>query len=132
MRLYDVRIAFRHLRQNKLYTTINIVGLAVGISCVLLAVLYWNDERSFDGFHRQAAHLYRVTTTLSENKRDAGHVSGGTGQVKGPAFKAIVPEVADFTRVFGGAIFDDVRAGDKNLRLQTLFVDGNFFSLFDF
>lgn len=132
MRLSDVKIAFRHLWQKKLYTVINVIGLAVGISCVLLAVLYWNDERSFDGFHRQAAHLYRVTTTLSENKRDARHVSGGTGQVQGPAFKAMVPEVADFTRVFGGAIFDDVRAGDKNLRLQTLFVDGNFFSLFDF
>ncbi len=132
MRLYDIKMTFRHLRRNKLYSTINIVGLAMGISCVLLAVLYWNDERSFDGFHRQAAHLYRVTTTLSENKRDARHMSGGTGQVQGPAFKAAVPEVVDYTRVFGGGIFDDVRAGDKNLYLQTLFVDGNFFSLFDF
>ena len=132
MQFTDIKIAFRHLRKNKLYSTINIIGLAMGISCVLLAVLYWNDERSFDGFHRQAAHLYRVTTTLSENKRDARHMSGGTGQVQGPAFKAAVPEVADFTRVFGGGIFDDVRAGDKNLFLQTLFVDDNFLTLFDF
>jgi putative ABC transport system permease protein len=132
MRLYDLRIGFRHLRQNKLYTTINIAGLAVGISCVLLAVLYWNDERSFDDFHRQHANLYRITTTLAESKRDVRHMSGGTGQVQGPAFKAEVPEVADFTRVFGGGIADDVRAGDKSLRLQTLFVDDNFFSLFDF
>jgi putative ABC transport system permease protein len=95
MKLYDIRIAFRHLRQNKLYTAINIIGLAVGISCVLLAVLYWNDERSFDGFHRNNANLYRITTTLAENKRDARHMSGGTGQVQGPAFKAAVPEVAD-------------------------------------
>jgi putative ABC transport system permease protein len=130
--LYDIRIAFRHLRHNKLYSAINIVGLAVGISCVLLAVLYWNDERSFDGFHRNYGNLYRVTTTLAENTRDARHMSGGTGQVQGPAFKAAVPEVADYTRVFGGGIFDDVRAGDKNLWLQTLFVDDNFLTLFDF
>jgi putative ABC transport system permease protein len=132
IQLYNIRIAFRHLWQNKLYTAINVIGLAVGISCVLLAVLYWNDERSFDGFHKNYANLYRVTTTLSENKRDARHMSGGTGQVQGPAFKAAVPEVMDYTRVFGGGIFDDVRTGDKNLRLQTLFVDDNFLALFDF
>ena len=132
IRLYNMRIAFRHLRQNKLYTTINIAGLAVGISCVLLAVLYWNDERSFDGFHRNYANLYRVTTILAENKRDVRHMTGGTGQVQGPAFKAAVPEVMDYTRVFGGAIFDDVRSGDKHLSLQTLFVDDNFLTLFDF
>ncbi|MEO7045821.1 MAG: ABC transporter permease, partial [Ferruginibacter sp.] len=128
----NIRIAFRHIWQNKLYSSINVIGLAVGISCVLLAVLYWKDERSFDSFHKKSRDLYRITTSLVENKAAQRHTSGGTGQVQGPAFKAGVPEITDYTRIFGGGIASDVRAGDKSLRLQILFADDNFLNLFDF
>jgi putative ABC transport system permease protein len=56
-----MHIIFRHLWNNKLYSAINITGLAIGISCVILAVLYWQDERSYDTFH--GPDLYRITTT---------------------------------------------------------------------
>ena len=90
-----LKTALRHLRRNKLYGAINVVGLAVGITCTLLAVLYWKDEHSFDEFHENIPHLYRITTNRISNKEGDRVISGNTGHVHAPAFKAGVPEVKE-------------------------------------
>lgn len=126
-----ITIACRHLWQSRLYSGINIIGLATGITCMLFAVLYWKDEHGFDDFHTAAPNLYRVTTTVTE-KEGAQTVTGGTGQVQGPVFKAEVPEVTNYVRVFGGDIFNAVRAEGKTLKLRPLFVDPSFFDVFTF
>jgi putative ABC transport system permease protein len=126
------KIALRHLWQNRLYSGINIVGLAFGLTCVLLAILYIRDEHNFDTFHQKSPHLYRVTTTLIADKGEDPQTSGGTGQVQGPAFKAAIPEVEEYVRVMGGAIFGDIRTDQKAFKLQLLFVDDNFFDVFSF
>ncbi len=74
---------------------------------MLLAVLYWKDEHSFDNFHKNN-YLYRVNTTLVENKGANAATVGGTGQVQGPAFKNGVPEVESYVRILGGDIYSDV------------------------
>ena len=127
-----LKISFRHLWKDRLYSIINIIGLATGITCMLLAVLYWKDERSFDSFHKNNPNLYRVTTTLVESKGASAAMMGGTGQVQGPAFKEDVPEVESYVRVLGGDIYSDVTADNKSLHLQPLFVDDNFFDVFTF
>jgi putative ABC transport system permease protein len=126
------KISLRHLWQSRLYSFINIIGLASGITCALLAILYWKDEHSFDSFHKNAPNLYRVTTKLLENKAGLATTMAGTGQVQGPAFKAGVPQVESYVRVLGGDIYSDVAAENKSLRLQALFVDNNFFDVFTF
>ena len=65
-----LQLPIRHLWQSKLYSMINVIGLSVGITAVLLAVLYWKDEHSFDNFHTNNPNLYRITTTLVESKGD--------------------------------------------------------------
>ncbi len=127
-----LKISFRHIWQSKLYSAINVTGLAVGITCMLLAVLYVKDEQNFDAFHKLNPNLYRITTNMIANKGDKLQTIGGTGQVQGPAFKNAVPEVQQYVRVMGGDIFGDVIGGDKTLHLQQLFVDENFFSVFSF
>ncbi|MEO6328456.1 MAG: ABC transporter permease [Ginsengibacter sp.] len=127
-----LKISFRHLWQNKLYSAINVMGLAAGITCMLLAVLYVKDEQSFDTFHTHNPDLFRITTNIIPNKGDKLQNIGGTGQVQGPAFKNEVPEVQQFVRVMGGDIFGDVVGADKTLHLQQLFVDENFFDIFSF
>ncbi|HMH20171.1 MAG TPA: ABC transporter permease [Puia sp.] len=131
-RRFNIKNIFRHLWQNRLYSLINVIGLSIGISCVLLAVLYWRDERSFDTFHKNIPNLYRITTTLTENREGRPQETGGTGQVQGPAFKAGVPELMDFTRVLGGGVSGDVIANDKALHLKLLFVDNSFLTVFSF
>jgi putative ABC transport system permease protein len=126
------KVAFRNLWKNKILSFINIIGLGVGICCVLLAILYWKDERSYDQFHSNNPNLYRITTNLVENKGDKPVISGGTGQVQGPAFKAKVPEVLEYTRLLGGGIFSDYRANEKLLKLKLFYADDTFFDVFSF
>ncbi|MCK8492714.1 ABC transporter permease [Spirosoma sp. RP8] len=57
-------IAFRNLRRNKLYTGINVGGLAIGLAACLLMVLYVNHEFSYDSFQPKAARIARVTTGM--------------------------------------------------------------------
>ena len=131
--LYNyIKIAFRHLWKNRLYTFINVVGLAIALTCVVLSILYYRDERSFDLFHKNNPHLYRITTTYINNKTGQTEKTGGTGQVQGPAFKAQLPEILDYVRVFGGDIMENVKSPDKAFNLGTAFVDSSFFNIFSF
>ncbi|GAB3909642.1 ABC transporter permease [Larkinella knui] len=127
-----LKITFRMLWQNRLYSAINVVGLAVGITCVLLAILYIKDERSFDRFHGNAPNLYRITTTMVRTKGGQAETTGGTGQVQGPVFKAQVPEVQNYVRIMGGDIFGNLIAAEKSFNLQLLYVDSTFFKVFTF
>ena len=121
----------RHIWHNKLYSFINVSGLAIAITCVLLAVLFIKDERSYDRFHEKGKNLYRVLTTRTDDKGARGTVAG-TGQPQGPAFKEAVPEIEEYARLMGGDIKGDVIANNKTFNLQMLFADESFFNLFSF
>ena len=126
-----IKTSVRHIWHNKLYSFINVSGLGIAITCVLLAVLYIKDERSYDRFHEKGDNLYRVVTTRTDEKGERKTVAG-TGQPQGPAFKEAVPEILDYVRVLGGDIKGDVIANNKTLNLQMLFVDESFFKVFSF
>jgi len=126
-----LKTALRHLGKSRLYSVVNIIGLAAGITCTLLAVLYWKDEHSFDTFHKNNPNLYRLITD-SRDKQGMRIASGGTGQVQGPAFKAAIPEIKEYARILGGDIYSDLAYNGKILKLRPLFVDSSFFNLFTF
>ena len=68
------KIAFRNLLRNKLYTTLNVLGLTFGLSCFLLIGLYLFDELTFDQQHNSADRIFRVIEhrkTPTENKKIA-------------------------------------------------------------
>ncbi|MXY98715.1 MAG: ABC transporter permease, partial [Gemmatimonadetes bacterium] len=56
----DMTIALRHLGRNKGYALVNILGLAVGMTCAILIFLYVGHELSYDRYHEQADRIYRV------------------------------------------------------------------------
>ncbi|MBS1489317.1 MAG: ABC transporter permease [Bacteroidetes bacterium] len=58
-----LKIAFRNLTRNPMYSFINIGGLAVGIACSLLITLWVWDEVTFDRFHKNADHLGKLMVT---------------------------------------------------------------------
>ncbi len=62
-------IAIRGLRRNPGYTFLNVAGLAVGIACCLLIVLFVSDERSFDRFHEHADRIVRVTMIIPDGRQ---------------------------------------------------------------
>ena len=123
-----LKIALRHLWRNRLYAFINIAGLTLGMACALLAILYVQDEMSYDRFHKNASELYRLTTTIIDQ---GSQKTAGTGQVQGPAFKAAIPEISDYVRIL--AIDGiNISSNNKSLAVKDLYVDESFFNLFSF
>jgi len=55
-----IKVAFRNFRAHKAHSLINITGMAIGIACCLLIVLYVYDELRYDGYHENADRIYRV------------------------------------------------------------------------
>ena len=53
-------IALRNLRKHKGFSVINIAGLAIGMACCLLILLFVVDELSYDSFHEKANRIYRI------------------------------------------------------------------------
>src|SRR5215475_7131687 len=95
---HTVKIAFRFLAKNKTYSFINIAGLAVGTLCCLYIVLYVQDQYSYDKHHKDAADIYRITTTLQLNGGEK-FVSAATSPPIAPVMKKDFAEVKQFTRV---------------------------------
>ena len=55
-----LKIAWRNLLKNKMFSSINILGLALGMACSLLIMLWVQDEIKMDRFHENDARLYSV------------------------------------------------------------------------
>lgn len=64
------KIAWRNLRNNSLYSLINIVGLAIGISCCMLIYLYVSHELSYDGYNEKADRIFRATAVIYRQNSD--------------------------------------------------------------
>jgi len=62
------KIAIRNLKRHRVYSAINIVGLAVGITCAVLVMLWVKYELSFDRFHKNADRLYKVGFTNEQKE----------------------------------------------------------------
>jgi putative ABC transport system permease protein len=59
----NLKLAFRNIFRNKLYTAINIIGLSVASAFCILVYLYVKNEQSFDSFHKDQAQLFRLEET---------------------------------------------------------------------
>ena len=66
----NLKIAFRNLSRYRFYTFINVAGLAVGIACCLLIVLFVNDELGYDRYHEKSEDIYRVTRYTLFNEQE--------------------------------------------------------------
>src|SRR5574342_872980 len=62
-----LKIAARNLLKHKGYSFINIVGLAIGMACCILILIYVQDELCYDRFHPQANRIYRVVASNSDD-----------------------------------------------------------------
>jgi putative ABC transport system permease protein len=122
-------VAIRNLKRNKVFSTINIVGLALGLTCSLLIMLWVMDERSMDQFHQHKDRLFSVyERQFFDNK-----IQGGFG-TPGPLareLKQVIPEVEYSTslRWFGHTTF---QMGDKILRMPGSAADSDFFKMYSY
>lgn len=91
-----LKVAFRNLLRNKFYSILNISGLAIGIACCLLIVLFVTDELSYDKYYDNSENTYRLTM--------AGALNGSAfdlavvGDVVGQTLMEDFPEVTNYVR----------------------------------
>lgn len=129
MFLNYIKIALRNLFRNKLYSLINILGLAIGMAACLMIYLWVQNELSYDQFHQNAERIFRV-----ERKFDFRDMHGQMPITSGPYGPALVrdyPEVEDYVRFYK----DEAAIKDQNniYRIQDLLsADNSIFSIFDF
>ena len=123
------KIAWRNLLRNKGFSIINITGLAFGLTCCLLLVLYLQHELSYDRFHTKADRIVRVI--MDYKIGDGGAKGNFTSTKVFPEFKRQFPEVKDGVRMSGGDRL--VKYGEKIfVEKNVLFADSTFFNVFDF
>lgn len=122
------KIAWRNLVRNRVFSAINIAGLAIGLASCMLISLYVIDELSFDRFHEKANRIVRITFkgTMQGGIINESHVMPPTAA----ALKADYPEVLESTRLRQGGkplvLLNNKLYSDEKLA----FVDSNFFSVF--
>lgn len=132
------KIAWRNLWKKKIYTSINILGLGVGMACCLLIAIYVQDELSYDKYHTYTDQIYRVVhaETFGKDLKNTAPPAPqdfdvwGNAPV-GPALKADFPEVKEVLQLSGRA---DIllQYADKNFQEEgVFFADAAVFDLFN-
>ncbi|MBN1271547.1 MAG: ABC transporter permease [Candidatus Aminicenantes bacterium] len=128
-----IKIAFRNLRRNKGYSTINITGLIVGIVCFVLMFLYVRFELSFDHFHINSDQIYRFyKKRQAEGTAYLGNPYFTTTPAPlAPALKDEFPEVVNATRI--SSLYNTLLIHQKYKFYENgLWADNQFLQIFSF
>ena len=124
----NLKIAFRSLLQSKVYSAINLMGLAIALSIVLLISLYVKDDLSFDRFHTDGHRIFRLVSDLTNPKGEIRKM-GNTGFIQGPIFKEEIPEIASYCR-FRNGWNTLVKKGNEAFKEDLMYADNSVFSMF--
>ncbi len=125
MLLNYFKIAFRNLWKNRLFTGINLVGMAVGMACVVVLVLFAQKCLTFDEFHEKSDRLYYVQT--ESNGRKHSHT----------VYPILDQLLKDYPEIETGTHIQTwyrpwIHYGTKDVQESTVFVDSTFFQVFSF
>ncbi|MCJ7581336.1 MAG: ABC transporter permease [Candidatus Aminicenantes bacterium] len=124
-----LKTAFRNTTRHKGYSFINLAGLAIGMACTLLILLWVKDELSYDKFHENRDNIYRI---MSYGTKYMIEGTDGTPAPLGPAIKDEVPGIENYARFsdFSKLVF---RYKDKVFyETKGLITDPSFFEIFTF
>jgi putative ABC transport system permease protein len=123
-------ITWRNLTRHKLYSAINIIGLATGMAACIVVLLFVFYENSFDSMHQK--NIYRLNTMQAFTSTETSQKIAGTMFPMGPTLKDEFPEVLNYSRVDGNRQYE-MTYGEKRVFFpQTYFVDTAFLRMFDF
>lgn len=92
-----LKVALRNIRKNKLYASLNILGLGVGLASFFVIYLFLQNERSYDRFHTKGDRIFRVL----EEKMDGDQleVAAGLNAALAPAAGEQIPEIEAYSRI---------------------------------
>lgn len=122
------KVAIRYLLRNKGYTAINVLGLAIGVTCCVLMMLFVRSEWSYDKFHSKADHIYRIWQEEKYEGQD--FINTVTPLSAAGVIQSTYPEVESTCRVFTSNPI--IKVGENSFTDALRMVDSTFFKVFDF
>jgi putative ABC transport system permease protein len=128
-----LKTAWRNLLRNKAFSVINISGLALGLTCSLFIILWIQDERSVDGFHKNGRQLYQVyERNYYDGKVDASYPTQG---LLAEELKKVIPEIqyaSGFEYASAPGTLSTFEANNKVNKMAGLYAGVDFFSMFSY
>ena len=118
----------RYLLRYKTYTAINTLGLAVGITCCILIMLFVRSEFSYDRFNTKADRIYRIWQT--EKFQGQEFKNTVTPIPMGPAMQSSFPEVEAMCRIYTTNTL--IKVNNNSFNESFTMVDSSLFKIFDF
>ena len=126
-----LKIALRNLSKNRLYTLLNVSGLAIGIAACLLILLFVGHEMSYDRWNPLADRIVRPTYDIRINDFSEQH--GSVDARVGPEATAALPEIQTWCRLRPEGTWEtrpDGQAKENGREEKVLFADTTFFTVF--
>lgn len=119
----------RNISRRKGFTLLNILGLSIGLAASLLILQYVKDELSYDDFHANAQHIYRVQYDRFRDKDLVFQCASVFNKI-GSALKADYPGVGNFCRLHprDGGGYEDISITEQNI----FKADQGFFEMFSY
>jgi len=126
-----LKVALRNIFKHKGYSFINIVGLAIGMACCIMMLLWIQHEYSYDRFNEKVDNLYRVVS--EETKGNQTLRSVRLPAPLAPALKSEFPEILDDSLFFliRGSWAMEINK-EKYTGIRIAFVDPSFFKMFSY
>jgi putative ABC transport system permease protein len=122
-------ITLRNLRKSKAFSIINILGLALGMACSLLIILWVNDEYNVDAFHKIGPQLFSVYVRDShDGQLSAAHQSPG---VMADEMKKVLPEV-QYATEYAWNELNTFEANNKIIKEDGNYAGQDFFKMFTY
>lgn len=125
-----LKIAFRNILKYKVCSFINVSGLAIGLACTLSIFIFIKDELSFDKFHDNLDHIYRLTTNFLHADGSINSRMATVSIPHAPAMSEYFPEIEYSVRLFRKDLI--VKQGDLIENQEVILADKAFFKMFSF
>lgn len=125
----NFKTSFRNIKKNKLFSSINIIGIAIGMSVGILMILFLLEIYSFDDFQAQKDTMYRVTSTRTINGREGKHTTASF--YIGEQLENKVPGV-EKVLILGRDMSADLKAMEKTVPISGYYAPSSFFDFFSF
>ncbi|MBS7255322.1 ABC transporter permease [Flavobacterium branchiicola] len=123
-----INIFIYHTKNNKFFTALNVLGLSIGIAGLVFAILYWNDEQSYDQWNPNKDNVFLVA-----NQMDPTTYWASSSAPIGPTIKNISPEVESYCYVNGNYDNEIIHYDGKKIQSDKILIaQKNFFDYFPY
>ncbi len=125
-----MKVTFRSLRKQKIYSFINVFGLSVGLAFCCLIFLYVQDELTYDQFHENKNRIFRVEQTYFNIDGTVRNNNENVSIPLAPTLKAEIPGIETFTRELRR--YHYVKSESEAIREIVHYADEDIFKIFSF